>query len=86
MALSELAEQLLRTHAQHPNQPTYEVELLGSLFRDSELQRLNDAYRELLEQSLVERSGAAIRFFGATKSLYRLTQTGADHAVRETAA
>jgi hypothetical protein len=86
MALSELAERLLREHARHPRELFYGIDLLGSFFRDADVQRLDEAYEQLLASELVERSGTTVSFFGVPKSLYRITQEGANHAAHETAA
>jgi DNA-binding HxlR family transcriptional regulator len=83
--LTELSEQLLRTHAQRPNQLFYGVDVLGGLFRDTDLARLDETYNELARAGLMERSGSVVSYFGMPKTLYRITEKGIEHVAREPA-
>ncbi len=85
MPLSQLAHRLLQIHAQRPRQIFYATDALGSMFRDPDLARLDEAYRELERAHLMQPAGATISFFGAPKNLYELTDKGTVSA-RESAA
>src|SRR3990172_7783459 len=80
MQLSELAQRVLRAHAREPNRIYYADEVLGSMFRDSDEEQLDQAYRELEASKLMEKSGATISYFGRLKSLYRITEEGSQMA------
>jgi len=86
MMISDFARQLLQGHAERPNDLFYGVDVLGSFFRDVDLERLDSAYKELANAGLLDSSGAVVTFFGSPKSLYRLTDSGAKEAARENAA
>jgi hypothetical protein len=86
MNLSDAARQLLQFHAARSQQSLYALDMLGSFFRGTDLQRLDDAYRELNEAGLLAKTGKIITYFGEPKALYRVTKTGAEEAAREPAA
>ena len=85
MALSQLAQRLLELHAERPEQLFYGVDVLGSLFRDPAIARLDAAYRELEQAHLMQPTGQEITYFGEPERLFRLTPAGAA-AAREPAA
>jgi len=74
--LSETASMLLRMMAEYPNRIEYHTSVLGGSFRDSDIERLDQAYEELEEKSFVEKSGSLISFFGQPKSLRKITESG----------
>lgn len=75
-ALSGLALQLLRSMAREPALIRYNTEVLGGMFRNDAVTMLDLAYEELGKQGLIEPAGAVIFFFGAPKSLTRITRSG----------
>lgn len=86
MSVSDLAERLLHYHAQMPDQLFYGERLLGTLYPESELQRLDAAYEELAEAGLLEKTRFVHSFFGMPKTLYRITPKGKELATQESAA
>jgi len=84
--LSDLAQRLLRVHAQRPDVLLYGVQALGGLFRESDMDWLDTAYAELEKAGLVENSGSAVSFFGTPRTLYRITDRGAEVAAQGSAA
>jgi hypothetical protein len=75
-ALSELAGKLLAAMASEPSRLEYATRLLGGSFKDSDVERLDQAYLELADRGLIERSTASVSFFGVLKVLYRITEKG----------
>ncbi len=86
MAISPFAQKLLDSHAQRRDFLFYDAGILGSMFRDADLTRLDAAYRELESEKLIESSGELTTFFGEPKVLYRVTQEGLRQARQESAA
>lgn len=86
MSISGFAERLLQSHAATPTRIFYNVDLLGSFFRESDLSRLNRAYDELESAGLLEKSALEGSFFGAPVHFYKLTAKGAAQASQESAA
>lgn len=86
MVLSNLAHDLLEVHARQPKQLFYAVEVLGSMFRDSDLQQLDEAYRELETNKFMEYANFVVSYFGSPKRLYRITQEGSRAAAGQHAA
>jgi len=80
MALSTLAQRLLNVHATTPNGLFYADEVLGSLFRESDLKLLDQAYEELARAGLMQEAGVTISYFGSPKNLYRITEDGRKEA------
>jgi hypothetical protein len=78
MKLSHLAVQVLRDHAQRPRDVYYDLDVLGSMFRDADVDRLDRAYTELQAMGLMEPSGAVVSFSGEPKQLLKLTKRGMD--------
>lgn len=83
MRISPLARCLLEAHANHPQLSFYGTDVLGSMFREKDLERLDNAYEELERANLMERSNTIISFFGESKYLYRVTKTGKQEADKE---
>lgn len=84
--ISNLAMRLLRTHAANPGRYAYETSVLGSIFRDADLDRLDQAYVELKEQNLMENAGVTVSYFGVPKALLKVTQLGLAEAAKGSAA
>lgn len=78
--LSPLAELLLQTHQMKPDDAFYNIRVFGGMFSNKALENLRNAYRELEDAGLVERSGRYVRFFDDVVSLYRLAEAGKSHA------
>ena len=76
MELSSLAQTLLDRMRESPNRLHYDTDVLGSMFRLTDLERLDTAYQQLETEGLIERSGAIISFFGQPKYIYRLSPKG----------
>ena len=76
MPLTPFAERVLMDHRRAPAKAFYDLDLLGSTFSSTMLTRLDEAYDELVQAGLVERSGDFVRFFDDFKPLYRLTAHG----------
>ena len=72
--LSAFAEAVLADHRKAPEKPFYDLDLLGSSFSGSMLEKLDRAYQELEEADLVERSGRFVRYFDDIKALYVLSK------------
>lgn len=83
MNLSDAARMLLQFHAARPSQPLYALDMLGSFFRDTDLRRLDDSYRELSEAGLLSKTGKVFTYFGEPKAVYRITDEGIEEAARE---
>jgi hypothetical protein len=75
-ALSSLAATLLRDLAASPSRVEYNTRLLGGMFEEPDLSRLDAAYAERRKAGLIEAEGATISFFGTPKSLHRITPNG----------
>ena len=86
MAISQMSERLLREHARRANQLFYGLEVLGSLFRDTDVNRLDQAYAELADAKLMESSGVEFSYFGARKTFFRITSAGLERAAQQPAA
>jgi hypothetical protein len=86
VTISTLSEELLRLHAHQPQHLFYGSEVLGSLYYQSELGQLDEAYKELVEAGLMERSGSVISFFGSPKTLHRITNRGLEYVATQPAA
>jgi hypothetical protein len=86
MPSSELAERLLRLHVDRRGQLFYGTDVLGSIFRDRDIVRLDDAYRELETLGFMEPAGPFISYFGDPKRIYRVTEEGAKHVAQGSAA
>lgn len=86
MSVSPFAERLLQSHAVTPSRIFCNVELLGSLFRESDLNRLNHAYEELAAAGLMEKAALEGSFFGTPVHFYKLTAKAAAEASQESAA
>jgi len=86
MAISQLAAQLLKDHALRSSNLFYDVDVLGPMFRDAALDRLDAAYTELVEAGLMEPAGVVISYFGVPKGLHRLTVAGRHQAAAEASA
>ncbi|HZL37179.1 MAG TPA: hypothetical protein VFC78_17800 [Tepidisphaeraceae bacterium] len=86
MAISDLAERLLRYHAKRPDELFYGQRIMGSLYRETELERLDAAYKELAAAGLLEATRFVYSFFGAPKVLYQITPQGAAWVSQESAA
>ena len=84
--LSDLAHRLLQLHAGRAGRLFYGTDVLGSMFRDADIARLDTTYAELVERGLMEPSGSVISYFGDPKPLFRLTESGAEAVVQESAA
>jgi hypothetical protein len=84
--LSQLSEQLLHLHADRSGELFYGLDVLPGLFRNSDLQRLDDAYKELEAQGLLAKTNVVLTFFGDPKPAYRITDQGAEHVKRSSAA
>ena len=84
--LSCLALTLLSHMADQPDRIEYNTRVLGGMFRDEDVARLDSAYEELVEAGLVERSGQIVSFFGSTKALCKITPEGERHAAERRAA
>lgn len=78
--LTDLALSLLLDMEAAPQRVEYNTRVLGGMFRNEDVERLDAAYAELLDRRLVERAGAVISFFGAPKSLARITSAGLEFA------
>lgn len=76
MELSLLAENLLDRMRTGKARSSYDTEVLGSMFRPGDVARLDDAYRELEREGLIERTRAEFSFFGDIKPIYRLSAKG----------
>lgn len=74
--ISNLAERLLKLHQQSPDMLFYGTDVLGSMFRDADLARLDSAYNQLAREGLMERTGEAFTYFGVPKKFYQLTKKG----------
>lgn len=85
MALSDLATRLLSIHAAQPTQLFYATDALGPMFRDADVSRLDDAYRELEEAKLMGPAGPIISYFGAPKRIYKITDLGQQSAKQRVA-
>ncbi len=83
--VSDLALMLLREMAEAPGRIEYNTRVLGGMFRDDDVVRLDAAYAELSKRGLIEKAGAVVSFFGQPKSLFRITESG-KKAVPEKAA
>jgi len=83
--LSALAIALLRDMERDPARAEYNTRVLGSMFRDEGVEKLDHAYAELRQAGLVEPTGSVVSFFGTPKPLYRITEAGEERArkVRE---
>jgi len=86
MAISQLAIEVLRDHGKRPAHMFYDVDVLGPLFKDTELDRLDAAYIELIAAGLMESAGSVVSYFGAPKNLNRLTALGREMATTLSAA
>lgn len=84
-ALSQLAQRVLSAHAQEPQRVFYAVDLLGGMYRDSDIDRLDKAYQELAEAGLMQDTGVEVSFFGAPKHLFRVTDKGESSTSRHAA-
>lgn len=84
--LSPLARTLLVAMAANPERIEYNTMVLGGAFEDPDLERLDDAYNELADAGLAEKTTATISFFGAPKVLYRISEAGKALAATGTAA
>jgi hypothetical protein len=72
--LSPLAELLLRYHREEPDRPQFRRDVLGSLYREKDLDTLIAAYRELEDAGLVVRSGKVVNIFGHFLPYYTLAE------------
>ena len=86
MPISDLSHKLLRMHAQRPDELLYGIKALGGAFRETDVQRLDEAYDELAKAGLLEKTGAVLSFFGAPKRIYKITPLGTELATRGSAA
>lgn len=86
MPLSTLSQRLLRNHAASPDYRSYEVEALGSMFRESDLSLLDAAYEELIKEGLIAKSNSVVSYFGRPTPLYEITDKGMKYAAREAVA
>ena len=73
--LSPLAQRVHDDHHKHPTRAFYDLDALGSMFEDQDLELLDDAYRELETKGLVKRSGSIVSFFGKPKPLYLVAES-----------
>jgi hypothetical protein len=76
MELTPLAQEVLADHQSEPDVAFYDVDRLGPIFRDTDFQRLDDAYAELMQAGLMEKAGSVVSFFGTPRELYRLSEQG----------
>ena len=86
MPISDLSYKILRMHAERPDELFYGVKALGGAFRETDVQRLDEAYHELAKAGLLEKTGAVLSFFGAPKPIYKITELGTQLALRGSAA
>ena len=87
MALSELAQQLLQLHAGNPNRLFYGIDVLGSFYREADIDRLDNAYRELADMGLfLDTSSAVVSFFGVPCRLYKINTKGLERITQESRA
>lgn len=80
MEKTDLSIRVLRDHAADPNLLFYDVDALGSMFRDGDLQLLDRTYSELASSGHMQPSGTFISFFGSPKRLYKITPSGIELA------
>jgi hypothetical protein len=80
MPISDLAQRLLNAHAKEPNKIYYADEVLGGMFRESDLEQLDAAYRELEDAGLMQKASVTISYFGMPKGLLRITKKGSRKA------
>jgi hypothetical protein len=79
--LSPLAYQLLLEMAKRPERIEYQTTVLGGIFYDDDIRRLDEAYAELLSAGYGERTGTVVAFGGSTpKLLVRITSKGIEAA------
>lgn len=83
--LGDLALRLLTAMADAPERIEYNTRIFGGSFGDGDVDQLDQAYLELRERGLAEASGQVVSFFGAPKSLSKITDKGIEfvRAVRE---
>jgi len=62
--------------AESPNRIEYNTRVLGDGFTDDTLASLDEAYHDLAERGLVERTRMGVMFFGTFKALYRISESG----------
>jgi len=80
--LSPLAQRLLIEMAKNPTRLEYNTMVLGGIFKDADVERLDDAYRELATHGFAEKSDSSVAFIGEQKHLYRITEAGKEAAKR----
>ena len=85
MSLSPLAHLILQHHRARPDQPMYDVAVLGSGFREQDLDQVAQAYQELESGKFVEATGDVERLFNHFFYLYRPTNLGNSGISAETA-
>lgn len=74
--LSDLALALLAQMAENPSRLEYNTRVLGGIFQNEHVVLLDRAYADLLGEGLVEKAGAVVSYFGAPKSLVRISEKG----------
>ncbi len=77
---SDTPEALLRDPQSNPTLIRDHTNVLGGMFSDEDIRRLDHAYTELVQRRYLEPAGVTISFFGTPKRLDRITP--ADHARR----
>jgi hypothetical protein len=78
--LSPQAQLVLEAHVRQPDQLFYANHILGGLYSDKDIDRLDKAYVELKECGLMEPTLHIVSDFGVPKRLYKLTEAGRDLA------
>lgn len=73
MQLSPLAQRVLSDHHRAPTAFFYDLFSLGGMFRESAIDHLDAAYKELVSQGMIERSNdRTVQLFGIVRPAYRL--------------
>lgn len=83
--LSSLARALLVAMAAAPDRLEYNTMVLGGAFEDPDVERLDEAYKELASAGLAEKTTTSISFFGVPKVLYQISEAGKVLATRTAA-
>lgn len=83
--LSPLAARILADHRRAPEAAFYDLASLGSFFDSAAVERLDQAYTELVREGLVERTLGMVTFGGNRRSMFRLVDASGALTERRTA-